>query len=132
MIDPRISVLTWADYADIHDHRMSILRTFNYYQVESLPSVFRGYLAMQLICEDWQGKSTLQVLLRDKDYSVVSLSSIVVTAGETPTGKYVVQIPLHFEFQLECDFYSVEVSQLETEKEIFSLPLPIIVKSALK
>ncbi len=126
MKKPTLKLATWADYADVVNQRMTILRTFGYLEVESLPSPVRCFFAIQLEFDDLQPETHLHLRLQDYEGTVVADESLAIQPHRTLTDRYLSQMVGLFQFEAKKHEYSLKILNKDTGELIGELALPIV------
>ncbi len=131
MKPPRLKLATWADYADVVNQRMTILRTYAYAEVESLPLDIRCLAAIQIETDDLQPSMTLRLRLKDFEGTLAAESEIPIVPQRTLTDRCIFQVVAQLQFHMTKHDYTLEISRKEDGFLIGELPLPVIT-AALK
>jgi hypothetical protein len=126
--NPIVNILTWCDYADIVDEKMTILRTSSFALAESLPAQLQKMVAVKLQLDDLQPRQTLQMKLTDFEGSILHVEEVVLIPARTLSDKWVFQYVVSFQIKLEKIEYSLDLYIKETGTLIGTLPLPIVIK----
>ena len=132
MKPPILKLATWADYADVVDQRMTILRAFSYMEVESLPVECRCIAAIQIETDDLQSSTTLLLRLKDYEGTIAVELECLLEPHRTLTDRFLSQIVAEFHFELKKHEYSLEMSLKENGAKLGELALPVVTKHMLR
>ena len=132
MKQPTLKLATWADYADVVDQRMTILRAFSYAAVPQLPCKYRCLAAIQIETDDLQPPMTLRLQLKDFEGTIAAHSEIEAVPHRTMTDRCILQIVSTFEFEMKKIEYTLEISQKENGFVIGELSLPVVTETMKK
>jgi hypothetical protein len=127
MKKPEVNILTWCEYADIHNEQMNILRTYSFVTCPQLPSPFAGRVALKLQFDDLQPLQTLQIRVCDYEGSKIHENEVALQPTRTHTDKWVFQAVLALSFEIQKIEYSLELRIKENGVILGTLPLPVAV-----
>ena len=125
---PIVNLLVWCDYADNYQNRFNIIRTFSFWECETLPCDFTASVPLQIIFDDLQPPQLLSIKMSDYEGNKVLDEEVLLTPKRTLTDKWVAQYILRFQnVQLSKVDYILEISCKDSKEVIASLPLPVCV-----
>ncbi|QDV61116.1 hypothetical protein [Crateriforma conspicua] len=126
MKPPKLKLATWADYADVVNQRMTILRAYSYADVQSLPCEYHCLAAIQIETDDLQPPMTLLLQLIDYEGTHAATAEIPVTPHRTLTDLCVAQLVAEFHFEMSKHDYTLKISNKENGVLIGELSLPVV------